>query len=67
MPGEILRISRTSADLSQGLGKASVVLVFVVEFVISRSSRFPKFSKSLFVTTWCCNSSMLSVSGNSAL
>ena len=67
VPGEIFRSSRTSADLSQGFGKASVELVFVLEFVISRSNRFPKFSKSLLVTTWWFSSSMLSVSGNRAL
>ena len=67
VPGEILRISRTSADLSQDLGKSSDMFVFVVEFLISFSSRFPKFSKSLLVTTWWFSSSMLSVSGNRAL
>ena len=67
VPGEIFRISRTSADLSQGFGKASDVFDFVVEFLISCSSRFPKFSKSRFVTIWWLSNSMLSVSGNRAL
>lgn len=67
VPGEIFRISRTSDDLSQGFGKASDVFDFVVEFLISCSSRFPKFSKSRFVTIWWLSNSMLSVSGNRAL
>ena len=63
VPGEIFRISRTSVDLSHCLIGVSVVF----EFLISLKSRLPKFSKSLLVTTWWFSSSMLSVSGNSAL
>ena len=63
MPGEIYKMLRTSADLSHCLVGVSVVF----EFLISFKSRFPKFSKSLLVTTWWFSSSMLSVSGNRAL
>ena len=67
MPGEIFRISRTSGDLSQGLGNSEDDLFFLLVFLISRSSRFPKFSKSRFVTIWWFSSSIFSVSGNRAL
>ena len=67
VPGEIFRISRTSGYLSQGLGNSEDDLFFLLMFLISRSSRFPKFNKSRFVTIWWFSSSIFSVSGNRAL
>ena len=52
VPGEILRISRTSADLSQGLGEVFVICVLSlvgVSWVPGSGSSFPGvFQGSLF-------------------
>ena len=61
MPGEILRSFLTSEDLSHWAGCSAAGL----PDWISCSSALPKLSKSLFVTTWWFNNSMLSISGKS--